>query len=690
RKVELRIYATEKDLPLCHHAMNSLKHAMKWDEEVYGLEYDLDLFMIVAVGDFNMGAMENKGLNIFNTKYVLVDQNTATDGDYLDVETVIAHEYFHNWTGNRVTCRDWFQLSLKEGLTVFRDQKFSEDMGSAALKRIADVRVLRSSQFPEDSGPHAHPIRPDSYIEINNFYTATVYNKGAEIIRMMHRILGVAGFRRGMDLYFARHDGQAVTCDDFVQAMEDANKPSADLSQFRRWYGQSGTPIVTISRKYDAAHGVLELTVQQLTKPTQTQAEKQDLHIPLALALFDAKGQKLPLNCENVTAAAQGVSSSGEIVLPIRKSSEIFRFSGLPAANAPIPSLLRGFSAPVLLQDDLSDAERLVILQHDDDAVTRWDAAQIFATTCLTELINQFNAASLEAYRIPPGFIAAIRKMLSDPATDPELLSLILTPPSETVLIEGFAAANPDHIHQARQAWRAALGRELANEFSQKYKKLTQFLKENAAPAGNAAPDTAAMAARSLRNVILGLVSANDRSQADALAIHQYRHASTMTDRIASLAVICDGEASERTAILSDFAQKFQENELVMDKWFAVQAMAARPGTLSEVERLMTHPQFNLKNPNRARSLLASFASGNLWCFHAEDGSGYQFLRKQVAVIDEFNPSLAARMVTPLTKWRRFEPTRQKLMQTELAALLARPNLSKNVSEIVGGAVNKG
>ena len=337
--------------------MNSLKLAMKWDEEVYGLEYDLDLFMIVAVGDFNMGAMENKGLNIFNTKYVLVDQETATDGDYLNVESVIAHEYFHNWTGNRVTCRDWFQLSLKEGLTVFRDQKFSEDMGSAALKRIADVRVLRSAQFPEDSGPHAHPIRPDSYIEINNFYTATVYNKGAEIIRMMHRILGVEGFRRGMDLYFARHDGQAVTCDDFVRAMEDANKPSADLSQFRRWYGQSGTPIVTVTRKYDAANGVLELTVKQLTNPPKPKPKSRICISPWPLALFDAKGQKLPLNCDNL--AAMGASAHGEIVLPISNSSEIFRFSGVSSDTAPIPSLLRGFSAPVLLQDDLSDSEKI-------------------------------------------------------------------------------------------------------------------------------------------------------------------------------------------------------------------------------------------------------------------------------------------------------------------------------------------
>ncbi|MDI9350016.1 MAG: aminopeptidase N [Candidatus Symbiobacter sp.] len=710
RKVDLRIYAVEKDLPRCDHAMNSLKKAMKWDEDVYGLEYDLDLFMIVAVSDFNMGAMENKGLNIFNTKYVLVDQETATDSDYLNVESVIAHEYFHNWTGDRVTCRDWFQLSLKEGLTVFRDQKFSEDMGSAALKRIADVRVLRASQFPEDSGPHAHPIRPDSYIEINNFYTATVYNKGAEIIRMMHRILGAQGFRRGMDLYFARHDGQAVTCDDFVAAMEDANKPQSDLTQFRRWYSQSGTPHLTITRHYDAQTGLVELTVAQITKPTLTQAEKHPLHIPLALAWFDANGKKLALSCDQmpakeiaqattqeITQATTQAQNQGEIILPITRPSEKFVFrgaagatgatgaAGAAGAGQPIPSLLRGFSAPVSLQDDLSHDERLVILRYDDDAVTRWDAAQIFATTELNHLITHYDREKLRNYQIPEGFVAALRTALGDD-TDPELLSLLLIPPSETVLIEGLSAANPDHIHQVRQAWRAKLGIELASELSRKYQALTKFLDEAPPDATRAAPSTPKMAARSLRNAILGIVAAAHRAQADALAMHQYRHATTMTDRIAALAVICDGDASERTAILSDFAEKFRDNELVMDKWFAVQAMASRPATLSEVERLMTHPQFNLKNPNRARSLLASFAFANLWCFHAEDGSGYAFLRQQVATIDHFNPRLAARLVEPLTQWRRFEATRQNLMQAQLAELLARPDLSQDVSEIVTAA----
>ncbi|MDI9409825.1 MAG: aminopeptidase N, partial [Candidatus Pacebacteria bacterium] len=642
-----------------------------WDEEVFGLEYDLDIFMIVATDDFNMGAMENKGLNIFNTRYVLADPETATDQDYRDVETVIAHEYFHNWTGNRVTCRDWFQLSLKEGLTVFRDQEFSADMGSRAIKRISDVRTLRLIQFPEDSGPTAHSVRPESYVEINNFYTATVYNKGAEVIRMMHRLLGAAGFRKGMDLYFKRHDGQAVTCDDFVAAMEDAS--GVDLTQFRLWYSQAGTPHLKVDSHYHPESQIYHLTIEQTTLPTPGQAEKSPLHIPIALALLGNNGALLH-----------------EKIAHLTKAKQEFRFSNI--TSRPVPSLLRGFSAPVILESDLTLADQLFLLAHDRDAVACWDAGQTVYKRILAEAVGKhFNsrdgAKPLESVMDSvESLIEALARKIAAfgklPESDPEALAQILLVPSVNDLLESLPAhlSNPEAVHQARHALRSLIGQQLQEPLV--------FLYESLAAAAAGGTDTAAIGARLLRNVALGLLTAAEEDNQARRAVAQYRRVITaakpnMTDRLAALALVADSEAPERAAILAEFADRFAATPLVLDKWFTVQAQSSRGDCLAEIAKLLTHPAFTLKNPNRVRSLLGAFSNGNPYRFHSRDGSGYRLLAQQVVTINQHNGKLAARLVAPLLRWRSFAEPYGGLMQESLKTIAAAPNLSKDLQEMV-------
>lgn len=665
RRVDLKLYAAAADLGKCDHAMASLKRAMEWDEAVYGLEYDLDIYMIVAVGDFNMGAMENKGLNVFNTKYVLARPDTATDQDYRDIETVIGHEYFHNWTGNRVTCRDWFQLSLKEGLTVFRDQQFSADMGSPAVKRVTEMRALRAVQFTEDSGPMAHPVRPDSYIEINNFYTPTVYMKGAEVVRMIHTLLGQDGFRRGMDVYIARHDGQAVTCDDFVAAMEHGS--GVDLGQFRLWYSQAGTPILDVSGVYDPADGSYTMTVEQSCPPTAGQTEKLPFHIPLRLALFgpDGRPMRVRLAGEKRRAAAPV-----ERVLDVTETRQSFRFVDLPAN--PVPSLLRGFSAPVKVRADLSDAELCFLMAHDNDPVARWEAGQSLATRRILDLVDRQRRGA--ALAIDRNFIEAIEHTLMDERLDAEFIALAITLPGEPYLIELAEQPDPIAIHTARDFLRRAIGAALSDRFSALYNRLAE--------PGPARFDTQSVGRRALRNVALAYRVAISDGVAMAEAAEQVRSAPTMTEVLAALTALADSDAPERAAALEEFAARWQCEPLVLDKWFAVQATSSRADTINRVADLLHHPAFDRRNPNRVRALVSSFAAGNPYRFHAPDGSGYRFLADQVLALDAINGKVASRLLSPLIGWRKFDEPRQWVMRAELDRIVATPGLSKDVYEI--------
>ncbi|MGQ0675184.1 MAG: aminopeptidase N [Rhodospirillales bacterium] len=663
RRVKLQIFVEPGNRNKCAHAMASLKRAMKWDEDRYGLEYDLDVFMIVAVGDFNMGAMENKGLNVFNTKYVLARPETATDDDFDGIESVVAHEYFHNWTGNRVTCRDWFQLSLKEGLTVFRDQEFSADMNHAAVQRIADVRSLRALQFPEDAGPMAHPVRPDQYIEINNFYTKTVYEKGAEVVRMYQTLLGREGFRRGMDLYFRRHDGQAVTCEDFCKAMEDAN--GADLAQFRRWYSQAGTPVVKARGAYDAARRRYQLTLEQSCPPTPGQADKPALHIPVALGLIDAEGRDLPLRLEG-ESAPRGTTR----VLDLKEPRQTFAFLDVPAP--PLPSLLRGFSAPVRLDAGYGKGELLRLYRQDGDGFARWEAGQTLASALILDAIAA--AADGRKIAVDPGFVAAFGRVLDDDAADKSLLALMLTLPSESYLGEQMAAIDVDAIHAAREGFRRALAGAHRARLLAVYR----------ASAANdpASRDLAASGRRSLRNLALGyLVSLGD-AESLALCARQAREGQTMTEVQGALAALCETAAPERAGALDDFCAKWKDEPLVMDKWFQVQAMAPRPDALETVERLMRHPAFSIRNPNKVRALIGAFAQGNPVGFHRADGAGHRFLADRVIELNALNPQVAARMLGAMTRWRRYQAKRAESMRRELERVAAAPGLSKDVFEI--------
>jgi len=664
RLVRLAIYSTPRNLPRCTHAMASLKRAMRWDEERFGREYDLDRFMIFCADDFNMGAMENKGLNIFNSKLVLADPATATDDDYGAIEAVIGHEYFHNWTGNRVTCRDWFQLSLKEGLTVFRDQEFSSAMGSRAVERITAVEMLRRYQQPEDAGPMAHPIRPDEYQEINNFYTATVYEKGAEVIRMQHTLLGDAGFRRGMDLYFTRHDGQAVTCDDFVAAMQEAN--DADLRQFRRWYAQAGTPVVRVSGRYDATAKAYTLDVTQATSPTPGQPTKLPLHIPLAVGLVGPDGADLPLKLDGDAAA--GASTR---VLDVREAAQSFRFVDVPVA--PVPSLARGYSAPVRLEFDYSDVDLALLAAHDSDDVNRWDAAQRSFARAITTLAAAHRAR--RPLELPRPLATLAAHLLDDAVSDPALLALALSPPDIAYLVALQTPYDVDGVVAAREFVVRELAMRLRDRFERVYERHT--------PRAPYAPSQPQSAARRLRNVALRYLGALDDAPVHARAVAQFDAADNMTDSIAALAALADSASIARDELFARFETRWHDEPLVLDKWFALQATSGRPDTLNQVRGLLAHPRFNARNPNRVRALVGAFALRNFKQFHAADGAGYAFAADQVLALDAMNPQLAARIAGAFELWKRYPEPRRGLMHSALRRLAAVPDLSPDVNEIV-------
>jgi aminopeptidase N len=661
--VALRIFVEERNREKCEHAMTSLKEAMAWDERQFGLEYDLDIYMVVAVDDFNMGAMENKGLNIFNSKYVLARPETATDADFQAIEGVIGHEYFHNWTGNRVTCRDWFQLSLKEGLTVFRDQEFSADMTSRPVKRIQDVRLLRNGQFPEDAGPLAHPVRPDAYQEINNFYTMTVYHKGAEVIRMQHTLLGEEGFRRGLGLYLSRHDGQAVTVDDFVAAMADAGE--VDLRQFKSWYSQAGTPTVTARGAWDGTRRSYVLTLSQQTPATPGQPTKEPFHIPVAVGLVGRDGRDLPLRLTG--EAAPGGTTR---VLELRDAEQTFTF--LDVSEPPVPSLLRGFSAPVKLQVDRLDSDLAFLFAHDSDPFNRWEAGQELATRVLLGLAKDHRAG--RELQLPDVLCRAFRAALTDEAADPALLAEALRLPSEGYLAEQMDTADPDGVHAAREFARRSLGRELAADLETVYAANRV--------AGSYRPAAADVGRRSLRNLCLAYLAAGGETGV-ALAEKHYRAAGNMTDAMAGLAVLANSDTPARQRALDDFYRRWREDPLVVDKWLVLQATSSLPGTLEEVKGLLAHPAFNRKNPNKVRSLVGAFAQGNPVRFHAPDGSGYRFVADRILELDPLNPQVTARLAAAFGRWRRYDEGRQGLMKQELERILATPGLSRDVSEMV-------
>ncbi|MGH7046431.1 MAG: aminopeptidase N [Stellaceae bacterium] len=668
REVALGIWVRRGDEDKCSHAMASLKKAMAWDEETFGLEYDLEVFNIVAVSDFNMGAMENKGLNIFNTRYVLAKPETATDTDYQGIEAVIAHEYFHNWTGDRVTCRDWFQLSLKEGLTVFRDQEFSADQGSRAVKRIGTVRTLRAIQFPEDDGPLAHPVRPQSYLRIDNFYTATVYNKGAEVIRMIQTLLGRDGFRRGMDLYIARHDNHAATIEDFVAAMQDAG--GVDLGGFKLWYEQAGTPEVTVADEWDAQSGSYRLDFAQRVPPTPGQPEKSPMPIPLALGLLAGDGAELPVRLES-DRAGTAENRPGTRVVELTSERQSFRFVGLP--ERPVPSLLRGFSAPVKLKGVPLDQLKFLAV-HDPDPFARWEAGQEAAARALLGRVEALRRGEVQA-PLDPDLIAAAEASLAGGAGDAAFAAEALSLPSEASLADRMAVADVDAVHAAREAARAEIGRALQPRFAAAY--------ETFADPGPYRIDGAAIGRRALRNTCLGYLAAADAERGAALAKAQFDAAANMTDVLAALTILADLDRPERETALAHFFAIWRHDPLVVDKWFSLQARASLPQTVAQVRELARHPAYDRRNPNRVRALVGAFAQGNQVRFHDPSGAGYAFLADEVIAIDPANPTTAARLVQPLGLWRRHDPARQALMRAELERVLAAPGLSRNTYEMV-------
>ncbi|WP_135466247.1 aminopeptidase N [Crenalkalicoccus roseus] len=666
RQVSLNIWVRRGDEPRCGHAMESLKRAMRWDEETFGLEYDLDVFNIAAVSDFNMGAMENKGLNIFNTKYVLASPETATDADWQGIETVVSHEYFHNWTGNRVTCRDWFQLSLKEGLTVFRDQEFSADQGSRAVKRIRDVRGLRAAQFPEDAGPMAHPVRPDSYIEIENFYTPTVYQKGAEVVRLIHTRIGAAAFRKGMDLYIARHDNQAVTIEEFVQAMQDAS--GEDLSAFMGWYSQAGTPEVTAEDAYDPAARRYTLTLRQRTPPTPGQPEKRPLPIPVAMGLLDPAGQALPTRL-----AGENEARAGTRMLLLDQAERRFVFEDVPAP--PVPSLLRGFSAPVRLGGIPRERLRFLAV-HDTDPFVRWDSHQQYATALVLDMVAAHRRG--EPLGFDPALAEAVTTTLAGADDDPAFAAEVLALPSEGVIADQMEVADPEAIHLAREHLRREIGRRCADTLRAAYEALTDT--------GPYRIDGRGIGRRALRNACLGYLAAAGE-EGVRLAKAQFDAQANMTDVLAALSLLADTDAPAREEALAAFHARWRGDELVLDKWFAIQAMSSRPDTVAAVRALYRHPDFDLRNPNRARALIGAFASGNPARFHDASGEGYRFLADAVIALDPINGATAARLVSPLGLWRRQAPERAALMRRELERILALPCLSRGTFEKVSKAL---
>ena len=619
RDIDLRMYVEPRNAEKCDHAMDSLKRAMRWDEEVYGREYDLDIFMIVAVDDFNMGAMENKGLNIFNSSCVLASQETATDMAFQRIESIVAHEYFHNWSGNRVTCRDWFQLSLKEGFTVFRDSCFSADVGSPTVKRIEDATMLRTAQFAEDAGPMAHPVRPESYMEITNFYTLTIYEKGSEVVGMIHTLLGPDLFRKGSDLYFERHDGQAVTTDDFVRAMEDAS--GRDLSQFRLWYEQSGTPELTVRDEFDDSAGIYRLTIKQSIPDTPGQADKKPQHIPFAIGLLGAEGESLPLKL-----AADDADAPTDRVLELTDASHTFEFHGL--SERPVPSLLRGFSAPVRVFYPWTREQLTFLMSHDSDGFNRWDAGQRLAVDVINSLVSSTDG------NVDAGLVEAYRSLLADSSLDQALVAKMLQLPSEAYLIELADQPNVPAIHRARERVLAHLARSLRDELLACYHRNTL--------SGHYEVTPEAVARRSLRNTALAWLLHIDDEEGRTLATSQFNEADNMTDRMGALrALVNSGYEKEQEQALADFYQQWKDDPQVVEQWFAVQSGSTRTGGLRKVHELMEHPAFDWKNPNKIRSVIGVFAGQNLPAFHAEDGVGYQFLAEQVRKLDDSNPQIA-------------------------------------------------
>ncbi|MCD6732164.1 MAG: aminopeptidase N [Burkholderiaceae bacterium] len=694
REVLLQVWVEPGNEDRTDHAMQSLVRAIRWDEERFGLELDLDRFMIVAVGDFNMGAMENKGLNVFNTKYVFANPRIATDQDFAAIESVVGHEYFHNWTGNRVTCRDWFQLTLKEGLTVFRDQEFSADMLAArsptpaaaasarAVKRIEDVRVLRAAQFPEDAGPMAHPIRPDSYQEINNFYTVTVYEKGAEVIRMLQTLVGRDGFRRGMDLYFERHDGQAVTCDDFVAAIAHAN--GVALGQFGRWYSQAGTPRLRASGRHDAKARRYLLAIEQSCAPSPGQPEKAPFHVPLALGLVGPDGRDCELRVfeerdgalRPAAARTEAGAPGRTAVLDVTGPRHLFVFEGIEAA--PIPSLARNFSAPVTVEFDYDDAQLAFLAEHDSDPFNRWEAAQRLAIDAVLAIVGGADAAG----RCAP-LAAVLGRLLEDESLDPAFRDQLFVLPSEGFIAEQLAVVDPVALRDARNALRRCVAGTLARRWAPAYEALCDT--------GPWSPEPAAAGRRALKNTVLAWWVETQAPEAIAAAAAQFQRADNMTDRAGALHALLRTPARERETALARFGRDFADEPLVLDKWFSMQATMHRhagdPPVLGRVRALLAHPAFSARNPNRVRALVGSFCNGNLAEFHAADGSGYAFWREQVLAVDAINPQVAARLARALDRWRKFTPDRQAAMRAVLEEVAAHESLSADVREIVGKAL---
>ncbi len=663
RNVDLEIFVDKGNLDRAGHAMTSLINSMKWDEERFGLEYDLDIYMIVAVDFFNMGAMENKGLNIFNSKFVLANDQTATDRDYLGIEAVIGHEYFHNWTGNRVTCRDWFQLSLKEGLTVFRDQEFSSDLGSRAVNRIDNVRIIRGPQFAEDASPMSHPIRPDKVIEMNNFYTLTVYEKGSEVIRMYHTLLGEEGFQKGMKLYFERHDGTAATCEDFVSAMEDAT--GVDLKQFRLWYSQSGTPTLRVNSEYNAEAKTYALTVEQFTEATQDQAEKQALHIPFDIELYDSKGQIIPLiiNGESV-----------HNVLDIKQDKQTFVFENV--AEQPVPSLLREFSAPVKLEYDYSDAELIFLMKHATNDFARWDASQMLLAKYIRQNVNNVQTGS--EVQLSEDLIDAFRGVLLDENLEPAFIAQVFSLPSINEITGWYKQIDVDAVDTVLNSITVSLSATLEDELSATYHTLKQ---------AEYTIDHAAIGKRALRNQCLQFLAHTDKG--NTLVKAQYEAANNMTDTIAAMSAANSAQLECREELMADYSDKWKHDGLVMDKWFALQGTNPAEDALEKVKATMNHEAFSLKNPNRTRSLIGSFLAANPVRFHDKSGAGYQFAGDILRQLNDSNPQVASRMIDPLLKFRKYDEARQAMIRAELEKLKAMDNLAKDLFEKVTKALDE-
>ena len=670
RKISLQVFVEHENSHKCDHALMSLKQAMKWDEDTYGREYDLDIYMIVAVNDFNMGAMENKGLNVFNASCVLASPDTATDADYYNIQSIIAHEYFHNWSGNRVTCRDWFQLSLKEGFTVFRDQEFSADLNSRATKRIDDVNVLRTHQFAQDSGPMAHPIRPDHYIEISNFYTVTVYNKGAEVVRMIRNLVGIDGFRKGTDLYFERHDGQAVTTEDFVAAMEDAN--NIDLSLFQNWYSQAGTPELEVKTTYNKEEKTFRLQIKQTCEDTPGQKNKKPFHIPLQVGLLDENGSDIVLELEGDTPSAPETLRT----LEVRKKEEVFTF--LNVLNKPLVSLNRGFTSPVKIKLEQTDDDLAFIFANDSDEFNRWEAGQTLAMNTLLDLIK--NIQDNKALSIDEKVINAFRNTLIDKNLDKALIAQAITLPSESYLADQCDSVDVDAIHQARTYMRNEIAKSLETEL----KNIYQLGKSNV----EYMFDADEMARRDLSHVCLSYLMCLNSDEVISFCIEQISKENNMTDVLSALTILSHHKNTSRQKALDDFYDKWKHDAQVVEKWFAIQAASDLPDTLERVKKLMKHEAFSLTNPNKVRSLIGRFCAGNIAHFHNSDGSGYKFLADQVLALDAMNPQIAARLIQSMSRWRRYDESRQNLMRKQLERILAVKDLSKDVYEITSRSLN--